>query len=57
MSIIFVMIPIAIMLALGAAFAFRRAVITGQYDDLSGPPLRMLDDESEIHPSDPPRRS
>lgn len=43
MSIIFVMIPVALLLAIGAAWAFRSAVLGGQYDDLAGPPLRMLE--------------
>jgi cbb3-type cytochrome oxidase maturation protein len=55
MSIIFVMIPVALLLAIAAALAFRRAVITGQYDDLSGPPVRMLDDESDPRAIEPPR--
>jgi cbb3-type cytochrome oxidase maturation protein len=44
MSVIYVMIPVALLLAGAAAWAFRSAVLRGQYDDLDGPPLRMLDD-------------
>lgn len=47
MSIIFVMIPVALLLAIGAAWAFRGAVLGGQYDDLAGPPLRMLEDDAQ----------
>lgn len=53
MSVIFIMIPVALLLAGAAAVAFRKSVLSGQYDDLSGPAVRMLDDDvSDVTPSD-----
>ena len=46
MSVIFIMIPVALLLAGAAAIAFGRAVDSGQYDDLSGPAVRILDDDA-----------
>lgn len=48
MSVIFVMIPVALLLAAAAAIAFGRSVLNGQYDDLSGPAVRMLDDDTDM---------
>ena len=46
MSVIFIMIPVALLLAGAAAIAFGRSVLSGQYDDLTGPAVRMLDDDA-----------
>ena len=48
MSVIYVLLPVSIALAVAGVLAFRWAVRSGQFDDLDTPPVRMLhDDESE----------
>ena len=46
MSILFVLIPLAILLLAFAVWAFFWAVRAGQFDDLDTPPVRILLDES-----------
>ncbi len=60
MSIIFVILPITLLLSLGAVAAFTWATRGGQFDDLRTPALRALHDpaaplaaparESEVAP-------
>jgi len=47
MSVVYVLLPVAILLAAVALIAFIRAVRTGQYDDLDTPAVRMLHDDEE----------
>ncbi|NNC64049.1 MAG: cbb3-type cytochrome oxidase assembly protein CcoS [Gammaproteobacteria bacterium] len=48
MSILFALIPLAIVLLAFAIWAFFWAVRSGQFDDLDTPPVQiLLDDESE----------
>jgi cbb3-type cytochrome oxidase maturation protein len=48
MSILFALIPLAIVLLALAVWAFFWAVRTGQFDDLDSPAVRiLLDDEDE----------
>ncbi len=47
MSVIYIVLPIAIVLAVAAVAAFIWATRTGQYDDMDSPALRMLNDEEE----------
>jgi cbb3-type cytochrome oxidase maturation protein len=58
MSVIYVMLPLAIVLALVALYAFIRAIRTGQFDDFTTPPLRMLDEDDDGKSGEPapPRR-
>lgn len=44
MSIIFVILPITLLLSLGAVVAFAWATRGGQFDDLRTPALRALHD-------------
>lgn len=46
MNVLFVLVPIALLLAALGALAFRWAVNNGQYDDLDSPAYRMLIDET-----------
>ncbi|MBC7640804.1 MAG: cbb3-type cytochrome oxidase assembly protein CcoS [Flavobacterium sp.] len=49
MSVIYLLISISIVVAIGFFIAFIRAVKTGQYDDDYTPSVRMLfDDEHKI---------
>lgn len=47
MNVLYVLVPVALVLAALGVLAFRWAVNNGQYDDLDSPAYRMLiDDES-----------
>lgn len=49
MEVIYILMPLAILLAAGALVAFMRAAAGGQFDDLDTPPYRMLhDDEADV---------
>lgn len=54
MSVIFVILPLAVVMAGVATFAFVCSVRRGQYDDLEAPPWRMLFND-EDRPQAPPR--
>lgn len=45
MSVIAIVLPIALVFAGLAVFAFARAVKRGEFDDLDSPPIRMLNDD------------
>ena len=47
MDILLALIPIAILLGLGAVSAFVWAIRSGQLDDLETPAMRLLLDEDE----------
>ena len=49
MSVIFVLLPVAVALAIGGVAAFIWAVRRGQFDDLDTPPVRVLFDDEEEH--------
>lgn len=52
MSVIYLLISISILVAIGFFIAFIRAVKTGQYDDDYTPSVRMLfDDELKLNPN------
>lgn len=43
MSVLFIVLPLAILLAAAFVLAFSWCVRSGQYDDVDTPALRMLD--------------
>lgn len=47
MSVLYILIPIAVLVVGAALAAFRWALVDGQFDDLSTPPLRVLTDEHD----------
>lgn len=49
MSVIFIALPIALLLAALAVAGFVTTVSEGQYDDLETPPQRMLCDDLQVH--------
>lgn len=61
MTVLFVVLPLAVLLSALAAFAFAWATRRGQFDDLETPAIRLLTDElSERRPPpsvNPPRRA
>ena len=54
MSILYVLIPLALLILGGAVWAFFWAVGSGQFDDLDTPAVRILldDDKSPFHGED-----
>ncbi len=51
MSVIFVVLPLALLVVAGAVLAFVWSARSGQYDDLDTPAMRMLhDDEARKKP-------
>lgn len=47
MTVIYILLPISIILAIAGLCAYLWSVNSGQFDDLDTPPLRMLLDEEE----------
>lgn len=47
MTILYVLVPAALVLVIGAVAAYVWAVRSGQFDDLSTPAIRVLRDDSE----------
>jgi cbb3-type cytochrome oxidase maturation protein len=45
MTVLFVVLPLAVLLSALAAFAFAWATRRGQFDDLDTPAVRLLTDE------------
>jgi cbb3-type cytochrome oxidase maturation protein len=45
MSVLYIVLPLAILLAIAAVLAFSWAIRTGQMDDLQTPALRILHDD------------
>jgi cbb3-type cytochrome oxidase maturation protein len=56
MSVLFIALPVALIIATLAVILFVIQVRSGQYDDLDTPPRRMLFDDDEVNPSDKSRR-
>jgi cbb3-type cytochrome oxidase maturation protein len=59
MSILYMLIPIAVLLVAGAIWFFVWSVRTGQFEDLEGPAYRILmDDDDPLIPPEArvPRR-
>lgn len=55
MSVIFIVLPLALIVVLAAVAAFAWAARRGQFDDLETPAIRMLHDEAdEKRPPPPP---
>lgn len=52
MSVLYIAIPVALVVALIAVVAFAMQVRSGQYDDLETPAHRMLFDDHECEDAD-----
>ncbi len=48
MSVIYLVLPLALLLAGAAVGAFMLAVRSGQFDDLDTPPERMVVDDDDV---------
>ena len=51
MSVLYLVVPLAIVLVAAAVAAFVWATSRGQFDDLDTPAMRMLHDDDERPPS------
>ena len=48
MEILIIILPVALLISIGAVICFIRATVSGQYDDLETPAFRiLLEDERE----------
>ena len=54
MNVLYVLVPLALALALGGVAAFRWAVRDGQFDDVDTPALRVLLDDEDPQADRPP---
>ncbi len=52
MSVLYIALPVALLIATLAVFIFVIQVRSGQYDDLDTPPRRMLFDDDEVSDRD-----
>jgi cbb3-type cytochrome oxidase maturation protein len=60
MSVLYVLIPIAIVLVIAFVWAYAWSTTSGQFDDLTTPAMRILHDDPtprEARSGSPPRRS
>ncbi len=48
MAVLYILIPLAIILASASALAFYWASSTGQFDDVDSPAIRMLFEEKTV---------
>ncbi len=55
MSVIYILLPLALLVAGGFVLAFIWAARRGQFDDLETPAMRILDDDSFVKPVLPKR--
>jgi cbb3-type cytochrome oxidase maturation protein len=53
MSILYVLIPLALLILGGAVWAFFWAVGNGQFDDLDTPAIRIILDDDKAPKQDP----
>lgn len=56
MSIVYVLLPVALLLAIAGVIAFIWSVRRGQFDDLDTPALRILHDDVDAPSSHNPGR-
>ena len=52
MSVLYIVLPLAILVVLVAVIAYVWAVRRGQFDDLSTPALRVLHDDPPLRPAE-----
>lgn len=57
MNVLVYLLPMALGLGLAALFAFLWALKSGQYDDLDGAALRILEDDDLLTPARPEQPS
>ena len=53
MAVLYALVPVALLLAGAGVLAFRWAVRSGQYDDVTTPGIRILFDDPSETPGSP----
>ena len=54
MTVLYFLVPLALLLAGGAGLAFRWAANSEQFEDLESPAVRMLNDDTTVDAKDAP---
>lgn len=54
MSVLFVILPVVLIVVLGAVLAYAWAARRGQFDDLDTPAIRMLHGDEDVKVKPPP---
>ncbi len=49
MESLYLLIPLSIAVVFAALWVFFKAMDSGQFDDLEGPALRILQDDDRVH--------
>lgn len=49
MEALYLLIPLSVVVVFVALWVFFRAMDSGQFDDLEGPGMRILQDDDSIH--------
>ena len=49
MEALYLLIPLSVVVVFAALWVFFRAMDSGQFDDLEGPGMRILQDDDSIH--------
>ena len=57
MSVIYIVLPLALIFVIIALIVFARSVRAGQFDDLETPSVRILHDDEESSPGSGQRRT
>ncbi|MEK6770523.1 MAG: cbb3-type cytochrome oxidase assembly protein CcoS [Pseudomonadota bacterium] len=52
MEVLYLLIPLAVLIAIGIVAVFLWAVKSGQFDDLEGPAHRILMDDEDDRPGE-----
>ena len=50
MSVIYIVLPLALLIVVAALFVFIRSVRAGQFDDMDTPGMRVLHDDAPKEP-------
>jgi hypothetical protein len=50
MEALYLLIPLSVVVVFAALWVFFRAMDGGQFDDLEGPGMRILQDDDRAHP-------
>ncbi|WP_256078674.1 cbb3-type cytochrome oxidase assembly protein CcoS [Massilia sp. YIM B04103] len=53
MEVLYILVPLSIAIVFLAIWLFFKASDSGQFDDLVGPGLRVLQDDDRSEPKDP----
>lgn len=57
MESLYLLIPLSVAIVFFALWVFFKAMDGGQFDDLEGPGMRILQDDDRVHDEPPPAES